>query len=339
MNFIIMFSKLRNSVIAQLKNDREFSLFLIVGVFLGIAAGIFTCIFPNYLHEFYGLSLAQRGLLETPRESAGIVVVLVVGFLSFSGDIRIARVTMWLNVIGLFGFTLFAPPSPGRDSITALMVLWLIVYSLGQHIYIPLAPKIGMDLSKSASYGARLARYNAYLLGGTLAGAVFTLVCWLVFSVGYQALFLIASTSYLLASFTMFFMKPDKKPKVKRPKFVFRKKYMLYYVLNLTNGGRKQIFLTFAPYVLITVFNYSLPAMAVLFVVITLVQMLTRRFVGHAIDTVGEQKVLTAEAAFLLLICFGYGLTGYFFNASITAAVIVVCYVIDSSMSVVEMAR
>ena len=52
---------------------------------------------------------------------------------------------------------------------------------------------------------------------------------------------------------------------VKRPgkkRFVFRRADKLFYLLNILFGARKQIFLTFAPWVLVTVYGASPARMA-----------------------------------------------------------------------------
>ncbi|MCL2881046.1 MAG: MFS transporter [Treponema sp.] len=327
----IIFSMMYRNFKFHIFKDREFSFFLLVGLCLGLAGGIYNSIFPNYLHDFYHLTEEQRGFLEIPRESAGLAVIFIVAIMSFLGDIRLARFTMVLNVIGLFGFVFFAPTY-------GIMIIWLIIFSLGQHVFMPLTPKIGMTLSKPKDFGKRLARYSAYVLVATIFGNGIVWVGMRVLGLSYKPLFIFAAAFYLCAAAAMFFMRADK-PAQKPPKFVFRKEYTLYYALCLVNGARKQIFLTFAPWVLITVFGMSAPTFAVLSVIISIVSVGTRTIVGQAIDSLGERKVLAAEAILLIVICLGYGLSGQIFSHAVTLVIVAACYVIDSSMSVVEMAR
>ncbi|MCL2351945.1 MAG: MFS transporter [Firmicutes bacterium] len=327
----MVISRLYRGFKTQIRDDREFSVFLLVGLLLGLAGGIFNSIFPNYLNDFYRISEQQRGILEIPRECAGLVVMLVVGALSALGDVRLSRVSLILNVAGAFGIALLAP----RYSV---MIVWLFVFSLGQHVFMPLTPKIGMSLSRRENFGARLARYSAFGLVAGIAGNGIVWVGMRLLHMGYRPLFISAGVFYLGAAAAIFFMRADK-PDRARPRFVLRKKYALYYALCLTNGARKQIFLTFAPWVLITVFGVGAPTFAVLGVIISLVSVGTRTAVGRAIDRLGERAVLTAEAALLVLICLGYALSGRFFSAAAAVVIIAVCYIIDSSMSVVEMAR
>ena len=323
----VVLDKLRIDV----DKDRQFSLYLLVGFLLGLGSGIYNAIFPNWLDDVYHITEAQRGFLEVPREGAGLSVMFVVGLMSFLGDIRLSRVTMVLQVVGIFGMALLAPQY-------GVMIVWLFVFSLGQHVFMPLAPKIGMSLSSRSHFGVRLARYSAYGLVATIIGSGIVWITMQVFHVGYRPLFICAGVFFVGAAVAMGLMRPDR-PEHKRPKFVFRRKYLLYYVLCLTSGARQQIFLTFAPWVLVTVFGVNAPTFAILGVVISVVQIGTRTLVGRAIDKIGERKVLAAEAVLLLLVCFGYAFFGSLFRATVAVVLIAACYVLDSSMSVVEMAR
>ena len=48
----------------DLKNDRDFTLFLFVGVFSGIASGIYSTTFNNFLSDVFRLSADARGVVE-----------------------------------------------------------------------------------------------------------------------------------------------------------------------------------------------------------------------------------------------------------------------------------
>jgi predicted MFS family arabinose efflux permease len=218
------------------------------------------------------------------------------------------------------------------------MVGFLMLYSLGMHIMLPLSAGIGMSLSDPSQYGARLGKYNAWGLYATLLSYAFVWLGFRYFHLSYRVSFVIASVFYLLAAFTALRMTPSK-PYHKKVKLIFRKKYTLYYILSVVNGARKQIFLTFAPWVLIKLFGVTAPEFAVLGFVIALLSIFTRKFVGEAIDRLGERTVLSAEAVLLILLCMGYSFSGRILPAGAAMVVIAGCYVLDNSMSVVEMAR
>jgi len=213
-----------------------------------------------------------------------------------------------------------------------------MVYSLGTHMYMPLASSIGMSLSDSKSFGRRLGLYSAYGLFATLFGYAFVYVGFKFCHLNYKSAFVFAAFFYLIASFFAHQIKIDNK-KPRGVRFVFKKRYSLYYVLCLLYGARKQVFLTFAPWVLISIFHLDAPTFAILGVIVSILSIGTRTLVGNAIDKLGERFVLCTEAILLIIICCGYAFSQKIFSASVAVVIMCACYIIDNSMNVVEMAR
>ena len=319
------------SRLVNYNNDGDFKLFLIVGLFTGIASGIDSTVFNNFLSDTYNLTATARGIVEFPRELPGVLIVIVLGILSFLGDVKIAIVGMLLASLGMLGLGLFSPTF-------ATMLIWMMLLSLGTHIFMPLSAGIGMNLSQKENYGARLGRYSAYNLIATIVGYGIVWSGFKYFNLTYQIAFMLASVFYIFAAFFLGLMK-SKKPKTKKVSFVFKKKYTLYYCLSVVNGARKQIFLTFAPWVLIQVYDVDPPTFAILGVIVAILSILTRTIVGNAIDIKGEKFVLSLEAIVLIVICMGYAFAADLVPASAAVIIIAACYVIDNSLSVVEMAR
>lgn len=152
-------------------SDRDFTLFLIVGIFAGIASGINSTVFNNFLSDVYKLSAQARGIVEFPRELPGVFIVVFLGLLSFLGNIRMASLGMLAASLGMLGLGLFSPTF-------AIMLMWMMVLSLGTHIVMPITPVIGMNLSKKENYGARLGRYSAYSLSATIIGYAIVWFGW-----------------------------------------------------------------------------------------------------------------------------------------------------------------
>lgn len=313
------------------KTDRDFSLFLIVGLFAGVASGINSTVFNNFLSDVYNLSASARGIVEFPRELPGALIVIILAIISFLGDIRMSIVAMLLAALGMVGLGIFSPTFGS-------MLIWMMVLSLGTHIFMPLSAGIGMTLSKKENFGARLGRYNAYNLIATIMGYAIVGVGFKYFGLTYKVVFIIAAIAYVFAAIFLGLMNP-RKPEVKKVKFIFRKKYTLYYILSVVNGARKQIFLTFAPWVLIQVYHVDPPTFAMLGLIVSLLSIFTRTIVGNAIDVKGERFVLSLEAIVLIIICLGYSFAADIAPAGVAVVIISACYIIDNSMSVVEMAR
>lgn len=315
----------------RFKADKDFNLFLIAGLLGGIASGINATIFNNYLNDVYHLSADGRGIVEIPRELPGVFIIVILALLTFLGDIRIVFIGTIAAALGMLGLGVLAP------SFTT-MLIWMMVYSLGQHMIFPVTPSIGMELSRKGNYGSRLGRISAYTLSGTIIAFAFIWLGFKYLNLTYSVAFVLAAVFYVLSAAIILMMKP-RKPEVRKIRFVFKKQFKLYYVLCIVNGARKQIFMTFAPWVLIQVFHLDAPTFAILGVVVASVSIMTRKIVGKAIDIKGERFILTLEAILLFAICFGYAFAGDIFTAGVAVFFIAGCYVIDNSMSAVEMAR
>lgn len=311
--------------------EKDFNLLLLSGLFAGVGTGIYTSIFSNYLNDIFKISEDIRGFIEVPREAPGFFIMFILAALSGLGDVRIVMLGMAASGLGLLGLGLLSPTF-------SLMIIWMMMYSLGTHMTMPVTPSIGMSLSNQKSFGARLGTVSAFTLSGSIIAYIYIFLGFHFLHMTYQAAFITGTVFFVVAAFAVGMMKKSG-PEVRKVKFVFRKRYTLYYVLAAISGARNQIFLTFAPWVLVKVFGVKPQMFAILGMVVALVSIGTRKIVGKLIDSRGERFVLTMEAIILFSICLGYAFSSRIFPAGIAVVIIAGCYVIDNSMSAVEMAR
>ena len=117
------------------------------------------------------------------------------------------------------------------------------------------------------------------------------------------------------------------------------KEYALYYWLSILYGTRKQIFLTFAPWVLVTVFHQPTAMLATLLTLAGIAGIVFQPLLGKAIDTLGEKTVLTLEALCLIFVCLGYGFSRSLFHEQTAFIVASICFIADQLLMSVNMAR
>ncbi|MBD3293277.1 MAG: MFS transporter, partial [Armatimonadia bacterium] len=126
----------------------------------------------------------------------------------------------------------------------------------------------------------------------------------------------------------------------KREKLVIKRRYSLYYALCALFGARKQIFLTFAPWVLVTVYGEPASTFAKLWIVSSVIGVFFQQGLGELIDKWGERKVLMADGAVLVMICLGYAFAN---NLGLPDGwpvwVLYGCYIMDQLLFGVENAR
>jgi predicted MFS family arabinose efflux permease len=218
------------------------------------------------------------------------------------------------------------------------MTIWLFIYSLGQHLIMPVSATIGMELAREGRAGARLGQLNAVRNLATIMGSFLVFVGFKYLGFNFQVTFILSAVALTIAAVLMFSMTPEK---TNPPKTYLKlhRSYRLYYVLAVLSGSRKQLFITFAPWVLVTIFNQPTQIIATLLTIGGIIGVLFQPFLGWAIDRFGERLILAAEAVSLIFICFGYGFAKTLFPENVALLVVCACYLLDQMVFSVSMAR
>jgi len=320
------------NIIKRLKNaSRELVLFASAALVLGMALSIVNATFNNFLNERFALSGFERSFLEFPRELPGFLVVFVSAALWFLDARRLGAVSLLMAAVGAF---LIGFASPGYW----VMVVWLFIYSMGDHLFMPIASTIGMQLARAGQDGRRLGQINSIRNGATIIGSFLVFVGFRYLGFSFQHTFALAAAFFLLAAFMLYRMTPEKTIE-RRGYLQLHKEYKLYYALNVISGARKQLFITFAPWVLVQVFEQPTQIMATLYTIGGLIGILFQPLLGWAIDKFGERFVLAADAVMLVFVCFGYGFAKFIFPAQVAFLVVCACFLLDQMIFSVSMAR
>ena len=129
--------------------QRAVFVFTLVVCLSAIAGGLGSATFSNYFKEVYHVDSAQRGFLEIPRESPGVLCALIISALAGFSDIGIAAVSQVLVMVGLMVMGAFSPSY-------GMMMIFLFIQSLGMHLFMPLNDAISMDLAREGEVGKTL---------------------------------------------------------------------------------------------------------------------------------------------------------------------------------------
>jgi MFS family permease len=313
-------------------SEKDFLLFLIAGVFLGIAQSVDGSTLTNYLKEHFGMMILQRSALEFPREIPGLLVIFVIGALSFlGGDMRISVAANLLAGIGMFLLGIIPPHY-------AMVIFSIFIYSMGQHIFMPLSGSIAMSFASHGEMGRVLGALSSV---GNIAIVVSSASLYALYEfahISFRTAFTIGAASFVISAILLGLIKPTQTVQVKK-RYVFRKEYRLYYWLCMLYGARKQIFITFGPWVLVEVFQQPVAKMTLLFFIVAVIGIFVKPWVGHMIDRVGERIVLSTEAFLFFLTCLGYAFAENLFPYTVAVFFIYICYVVDITLDSVYMAR
>lgn len=281
--------------------DPAFKAFLLGVFFLGINAGVINSAFNNYLNDSFGLSSEQRGFLEFPRELPGFLVIFMAGLLAAFPVRQWAVLTSLLTAAGMAGLGFLSPEYRP-------MLFWMLLWSAGSHLFMTVESVMGLRFAREGGHGRRLGQISGMTNFAAIAGAGFV---WLAARAAGPALYRWSFGAAALAalySAYLFTRLPkeggDAAPGGRR--FVFRWRYKWYYLLNILFGARKQIFLTFAPWVLVTRFGATLAVMAALALAASAAGVVFRQAFGALTDRIGERRMFMADAVILLFVCAGF---------------------------------
>jgi len=272
--------------------------FAVATAFIGFAFATVENIISNY-YDSFGISSIQRGWLEFPRELPGMLLIFISGILFFLGSSKMGVIAGLLGVTGLLGLG-FLTPSYN------VMIIWLFIFNTGTHIWMPVKAEIGMSLAKDGKTGSQLGRFDMIYTFAGLVGGSLIYLGFRRFSFNYTITFVICSASLLLAVLFLSRLKLGKPVEKQKMKLVFKKRYTLYYIMCIFNGARKQISITFVPWLLIRIFDRTADNMLLIGMASTALGIVVYPMIGAAIDKFGEKTVLASEAFVLALACTAY---------------------------------
>jgi MFS family permease len=126
--------------------------------------------------------------------------------------------------------------------------------------------------------------------------------------------------------------------KAPRRRFYFAKKFHKFYMLEVFYGARKQVFLTFAPYVLILQYGASASVIAMLMAISAAFGIIFNPLIGKLIDKVGYKFIMVTDTLILVVVCFFYGFAHRIFPPHLAYKVVYINYILDAIISLASMA-
>lgn len=305
---------------------------LFATIFFGAASGIFTATLNNYLAEVHQLGAEARGWLEFPRELPGFMIMFVAGvMLTVFRETQMAAAAMLLTALGAVGLGFLAPNH-------AALVLFIIVWSLGDHIIFAVEGPIGLKLARGGKEGRRLGQFGGARNLGTIVGVGIVFVLARAFGDRYPMFYAIAAGSAVIAGILYAGLDVGRGDAPSR-RLVYKKKYRLFYVISALFGIRKQIFLAFGAWVLVEIHGVSVSTIALLYFVAATLGVILRPLLGEVIDWLGERTVLAADEVLLLAICMAYAFAGELLSGGAALYALFAAYVLDIILFALRVAR
>jgi predicted MFS family arabinose efflux permease len=312
--------------------SRDLRRALYATLFFGAASGIFTATLNNYLAEIHHLGAEGRGWLEVPRELPGFLIMFVAGaMLTLFRETQMAASAMVLTALGAVGLGFLAPTH-------AALVLFIVVWSLGDHIIFAVEGPIALKLAMGGREGRRLGQFGGARNLGTILGV--GLIFVLARSLGDRfTLFYAIAAASAVAAGVLYAGLDVGRGDVPSRRLVFKKKYRLFYLISALFGIRKQIFLAFGAWVLVEIHGVSVSTIALLYFIAATLGVVMRPLLGEVIDWLGERTVLAADEILLLGICLTYAFAADLVSGPAMMLALYGAYVLDIILFALRVAR
>jgi predicted MFS family arabinose efflux permease len=273
-------------------------------LFLGLAvAGVsFTMsiqmgLNTNFLVEQIHVDARQQGLVEAFRESCGIAAFAVLALLAGFAEPLVGAGMLVLLAAGLSGYAFV------HDY--RWVIVLSLVWSQGLHAWMPLPSSMTLALAEPGRAGYRLGQIGAAGAVGTALGLGAALGL-AALGVSMRPMYIMAGCAAVLAAAACLGI--PRNVKTPGPRLVMRRRYWLYYLLSFLEGWRKQVFLCFAPFLLIHDRGTSLWKMLILYIIVQVIAYFASPRVGRLIDRIGERRVLVIYYVGLIGVFAGYAL-------------------------------
>ena len=305
---------------------------LLATLFFGAASGIFGATLNNYLVEVHALDAAARGWLEVPRELPGFFIMFVAAaLLTVLRETQMAAAAMAFTAAGAIGLGFLA-----RD--TFLLVVFVVVWSLGDHIIFAVEGPIGLKLAHGGKEGARLGQFGGARNLGTILGVGVIFVLATVRGNDYALFYALAACAAAAAAWAYMGLDVGRGDPPSR-RVVVKRRYGLFYAISALFGIRKQIFLAFGAWVLVERHGVPVSTIALLFFIAATIGVVVRPLLGEVIDWVGERAVLATDEVLLIAICLVYAFADAVLPAPFGLWALYAAYIGDSVLFALRVAR
>lgn len=315
------------------KSDAKFKFFLLSVLITGLSYGLYKGMLDNFLAEVVKMGEMDRGVTEFFRELPGILLVFILAVFYMLSAETLYKAGALIMLVGMSMHALLPPTK-------LLATLAICIYSLGEHIQLGMKSTLSLGYAKQGKGGRALGVQTSCSQIGTLVG-YFVIVLSFSMMSSKQPYSLFFGVSALLALVSMictFRLTGKSTTDKNKRRFYFHKKYTKYYMLEMFYGARKQVFLTFGPYVLILFYGADAATISMLFAISAIACFFASPVVGKIIDKVGYKPVMVADTLLLVAVCFMYGFAHRIFDNKAAFILCCIAYVFDAVISLASMA-
>ncbi|MBL4837167.1 MAG: MFS transporter [Kordiimonadaceae bacterium] len=260
---------------------------------------LWQALLNNFTVEVAGFTGSEIGTLQSLREVPGFFAFTVVFALLVVKQQTLAVVSVAVLGLGV-ALTGFFPSVYGLYFTTVLM-------SVGFHYFETMQMSLSLQWF-SAEEAPKI--MGQQISARSVAALLAFAILWVlldVLNVGYVLLYVIGGlTTVALALYVACTFPQFKIGVAQERRIHLRKRYWLFYALTFMGGARRQIFVVFAGFLLVTKFDFTAAEISGLYLVNQIATALLAPKLGALIGYFGERNALIFEYIGLIGIFLGY---------------------------------
>ncbi len=316
---------------------RKVMVMILLGIFLAeFGNGVWDLLFSNYMSDVHGMDAGQRGMMELPRELPGVLSFVVISALFFLNEVKLSALACMLTAAGAVGI-LTLPADCGIITLS----LWVVTASLGQHILMGTIDSIVMHTARPENRSLRLGQMRALCTAAALAGALYVWAKW-KFNADYGVDYAVMACALIAGASLFCYTRNDASfppRRSMRENFILRREYAVYYGLETLHGIRKQLFLTFGYWLMVSTLGQSPGRIGMIMLIAGVIGLFTQPFIGWSIKRFGEKNVTIFDSVMLACLCLAYAFAPGLLPLEWAVGVVGGCFVLDKVLFAMGMAR
>jgi predicted MFS family arabinose efflux permease len=281
-----------------LKENRRLLVFIILSNFLlNFGFQVWQTLFNNFAVEDLGAGPAAVGLIQAVREIPGLLGFGLAFIALYISEIRIMSLSIILMGAGVL--------LTGHSQTIVFLGFATFLMSVGFHFFYPCSSAVVLMVMEKRDTARTLGNLGS--LGSIAAVAGTLLVLVTAASLSYQSLYTGVGLLVIVGGIVLLLLfsgRPMGLPSGR--KVTLRRRYWLYYTLSFLLGSRRHIFTTFAVYLLVRQFHVDVQTIAMLFLVNSVINVVTLRWTGQVVGRIGERLAMSIAFGSLALIFLGY---------------------------------
>ena len=279
---------------------RPIFLLFIMAVAMPIAFNVWSALLNNFVVQVADFDGSDIGLLHTVREVPGFLAIGVILLIMFIKEQTLGLV--FLAILGIAtAVTAYFP------SMTGLLIVTLIS-SFGFHYF----ETVNQSLQLQWLPKEKAPQIIGWLFGAASVATLFAyigiIVGWKKLGLSFNFLYLSSGGLTALIAILCLIFFPNFRTETKPiTKLVIRRRYWLYYALELLSGARRQIFVVFAAFMMVEKFGFEVHQLTALFLINLVINIFAAPLFGYFIAHFGERRALLVEYSGLICVFLAYG--------------------------------